>query len=106
MDDSAVSEEVFIEWLEANNETEPVVYYNLYSSAVSIGGNIELSTYEAAEGETVSITATPDPGYEFVEYDSNPPITITNNSFTMPAYDVSIVGIFRLLPISGLVTDR
>ncbi|MGN1102078.1 MAG: hypothetical protein ACI4RG_07785, partial [Huintestinicola sp.] len=48
---------------------------------------------EAAEGETVKLTATPNTGYKFVEWKSDE-VTVTNNAFTMPAEDVSVTAVF------------
>ena len=41
-------------------------------------------------GETVTLSATPDPGYEFSSWSSSPSVTISNDSFEMPASNVTI----------------
>ncbi|WP_432649957.1 InlB B-repeat-containing protein [Huintestinicola sp.] len=48
---------------------------------------------EAAEGETVKLTATPNTGCKFVEWQSDE-VTVTNNAFTMPAEEVTVTAVF------------
>ena len=55
------------------------------------GGTISANPVTAAEGETVTLTATPDNGYSFDSWSITPAtVTITNNQFTMPASDVTV----------------
>ncbi len=66
------------------------------------GGTISASPTTAAEGATVTLTATPNPGYEFTSWevldgDANE-ITVNNNQFTMPASDVEVEATFTALP--------
>ena len=67
----------------------------------STGGTISASTTTAAEGATVTLTATPDAGYQFTSWevldgDANE-ITVTNNQFTMPASNVEVEATFTEL---------
>lgn len=62
------------------------------------GGTISASPTTAAEGATVTLTATPNAGYEFTSWtvlDENADeVTVTNNQFTMPASDVEVGATF------------
>lgn len=63
------------------------------------GGTISANLAKAAEGEEVTLTATPDEGYEFnndwtVEDASENPITVTEGKFKMPASNVTVSGSF------------
>lgn len=54
---------------------------------------------EALEGDTVTLTASPNTGYKFKEWQvvSGGPLTIgTDNKFAMPANDVTVKAIFEL----------
>ncbi len=67
----------------------------------STGGTISASATTAAEGETVTLTATPDTGYGFTSWtvldgEANE-VTVTNNQFTMPASDVEVEATFTEL---------
>ena len=67
----------------------------------STGGTISASTTTAAEGATVTLTATPDAGYQFTSWDvldgDANEITVTNNQFTMPASNVEVEATFTEL---------
>lgn len=54
------------------------------------GGTISATPTSAAQGTTITLTATPDSGYSFGSWSTTPSVTITDNTFTMPASDVSI----------------
>ena len=72
-------------------------------------GTISADPTCALQGTTINLTATPATGYEFSNWvvyktgDATNTITVSNNSFTMPSYDVTVVGIF-LAPAGGDVT--
>ena len=65
-----------------------------------IGGTVTASVGAAQAGETVTLTVTPNAGYTFMSWNvyqtSNPSntMTVTNNSFRMPAYDVTVSAVF------------
>ena len=65
-----------------------------------IGGNLTASASTADAGQTINLTATPNSGYEFMEwnvYQTGEPsntVTVTNNRFTMPEYDVTVSAVF------------
>jgi hypothetical protein len=72
-------------------------------------GSISADPSCALQGTTINLTATPETGYNFESWivfktgDVNTTITVTDNSFTMPAYDVTVSAIF-LAPQGGDVT--
>ncbi len=68
----------------------PVVMQN------SDGGTSSASPEEAEEGTKVELTATPDEGYHFVEWQVlSGGVSIENNSFIMPAAEVCIQAVFE-----------
>ena len=70
---------------------------NAYGITVTNDGNGEASADKttAAEGETVTLTATPNSGYHFERWDViTGNVTIDDNTFTMPAESVAIKAIF------------
>ena len=59
-------------------------------------GTAQASAAKAAEGETVTLTATPDEGYHFKKWDVlSGDVTITGDTFAMPAENVSVKAIFE-----------
>ena len=60
------------------------------------GGTISTDKEKAAEGATVTLTATPEAGYVFKAWQITPEVTIDgNNSFIMPASDVTVTATFE-----------
>ncbi len=61
-------------------------------------GSISANAEEAVEGATVTLTATPDAGYELdywtVTDALNNPIDVTGNQFVMPASNVTVSAVF------------
>lgn len=63
-------------------------------------GTISASSQTALSGTTVQLTATPDTGYQLDAWDvyktgeSSTKVTVTGNSFTMPAYNVTVTASF------------
>ena len=62
--------------------------------AAGTGGTLKASSAQAAYGDTVALTPTPDTGYQLSGYTSSPPLTITNNRFVMPAGNVTVTATF------------
>ena len=60
------------------------------------GGTISAPA-SAISGTTVTLTATPEFGYEFGEWITTPEVEITGNQFVMPASDVTITATFNAL---------
>ncbi|MBO4858466.1 MAG: hypothetical protein J5527_08120, partial [Treponema sp.] len=70
------------------------------SVATMTHGSVTASKTTANVGETVSLTATPNAGYNFGEYtvtSGGQAVTVTNNTFTMPAGNVSINATFTAI---------
>ena len=73
--------------------------YNV-TLATPMNGSISANPAGGPAGTTITLTATPDLGYVFDSWvvfktgDLNTIVTVTGDSFTMPAYDVTVVGIF------------
>ncbi len=65
-------------------------------------GTVTASTTGGAPGTTVTLTAVPETDYYlstwlvFKTGDVNTTVAVTNNQFTLPAYDVTVVGIFKM----------
>jgi len=61
-------------------------------------GSISADAEEAIEGMTITLTATPDAGYELdhwtVRDAQNNAVTVDNNQFVMPASDVTVGAVF------------
>ena len=82
--------------------------YNV-TLASATNGSISADPAGGPAGTTINLTATPATGYvlnSWVVYktgDLNTLVTVNGNSFTMPAYDVTVVGIFTQ-PQGGDVT--
>lgn len=62
------------------------------------GGTVIVNKLVVKKDEQVIVTATPNSGYQFstlsVTYGSGNPVTVNNNTFTMPASDVTITAAF------------
>ena len=75
----------------------------------SEGGKVTASPSYAAEGTTVTLTATPDEGYELesltVKDGADAEVTVgEDNTFTMPATDVTVTATFKKLPVDVNIT--
>lgn len=60
------------------------------AASPSAGGTVTTSANTATMGTTVTLSQTTNSGYYFNGWSSSPSLTISNNSFTMPASNVSI----------------
>ena len=73
---------------------ETVSIYNVTCAvSPSDSGTLTANYAKAASGDTVTLTVTPAEGYEFTGYTSS--VTITNNTFIMPASTVTITANFK-----------
>lgn len=94
--------EIRIEW-------EPVTKYNVTIDDGITNGTVATNLSRATEGATVSLTATPDFGYAFDAWDvykTGEPATkvaVTENAFTMPAYDVTVSASFVAVPTINML---
>ena len=68
----------------------------------------ENNSLNAFKGQTVTLSATPAEGYEFVSWNvtrsGGVPVSVTNNTFTMPDYDVTVSATFQQIPASYSIT--
>lgn len=78
--------------------TAPTISFAVTVAATS-NGNVTVNKAQAAAGETVTITATPNNGYVVnaitVTTENGTAVTVTNNSFIMPASDVTVAVTFK-----------
>ena len=87
-----------------------VTKYDITIDSDIVNGSVSASMSKAAEGATVNLTATPASGYEFGTWDvyktgeSSTKVSVTNNSFTMPAYAVTVAASFVAVPTISMNT--
>ena len=83
---------------EAVDTPEPETYTITIDKDI-VNGTVVADKAEAAEGETVTLTATPNDGYELKEYlivaDNDADVTVTDNTFVMPASNVTVMAEFQ-----------
>ena len=85
-----------------------VVGYSV-TLAPATNGIISANPTAGPAGTVITLTATPATGYVFDSWvvfktgDATTSVTVTNNSFTLPSYNVTVVGIFTA-PQGGEVT--
>ena len=85
--------------------------YNITCATIS-NGSVSADKATAYEGETVTLTATPNSGYQFSSWDvyktgeSSTKVTVSNNSFTMPAYDVTVSAVFTYNASMSYTLDK
>ena len=70
---------------------EKIPYSVSKSSSPAAGGTVTTNKTTANYGDTVTVSQTPASGYYFNGWTTNPSVTITNGSFTMPNSNISIV---------------
>ena len=81
-------------------QQQTTTYYDVTVAEVP-NGTVTANKGTAAAGETVTLTVTPNSNcnfYTWVVYktgDVNTTVTVNNNSFTMPAYDVTVVAVIK-----------
>ena len=81
-------------------QQQTTTYYDVTVAQVP-NGTVTANKSTAAAGETVTLTVTPNSGctfYTWVVYktgDVNTTVTVSNNTFTMPAYDVTVVAVIK-----------
>ena len=93
-----VSVHVAYGWATSQNNTPtPTLYAITMSTADTSKGTVSCNPANAKEGDTVTLTATPNGVYEFAGWTvTSGSVTITNNTFVMPASPVTIDGAFRI----------
>ena len=91
-------------------QVERCALYNITCLSAT-NGSITTDKTSAAEGSTITLTATPDAGYVLDNvdvYKSDDPtvkVTPTGNQFTMPAYDVTVAPTFRAAEVITIAYD-
>lgn len=85
---------------------------NKYYSVIvvdSIGGTVTPDKPGSAPGETITLTAAPDTGYEFEKMtvtSGNGDVALTDNSFIMPSSDVTVTSEWIKLSYTITVGDK
>ena len=73
----------------------------------TVNGTVTADPTSAHTGDTVTLTVTPDEGWELdtltVTYGENQTVDVTNNQFTMPASDVTVTATFKLIDFTVTV---
>lgn len=100
-----------------NGAVKPKFYKytsNLPTYAITIDGSVEHGSVSidpagpATAGTSITLTATPAAGYVLEAWDvyktgdSSTKVTVTSNSFTMPAYGVTVSATFSAVPTIGI----
>jgi len=86
------------------NHHSDVVILQLFSIELSQEGEgtVSVDKETVREGETVTLTAEPAEGYRFSGWETYPAVTITDNTFIMPADDVDVKAVFiKDQPVPG-----
>ncbi|MCQ2293927.1 MAG: bacterial Ig-like domain-containing protein [Bacteroidaceae bacterium] len=102
---------------DALSYTAPVNAHTITISSTIVNGSVTANVAEAIEGQEIILTVTPDEGYCLDELTVNTvmsePITVIDNKFTMPAYDVIVSATFEAIPkvtvtwnVNGSATDE
>lgn len=93
--------------LEGNaSSVAEATYTRVYTITLNqtTGGTISASSAQAAEGTTVTLTATPNVGYTFGSWSVTPSVTLNGDSFTMPANNVTVSATFTASETSCTVS--
>ena len=91
-------------------QVERCALYNITCLSAT-NGSVTTDKTSAAEGSTITLTATPNAGYVLDNvdvYKSDDPtvkVTPTDNQFTMPAYDVTVAPTFRAAEVITIAYD-
>ena len=79
-----------------------IIAYNIIIDSNIQYGKVTTDLTQAVVDKTVTLTATPDKGYQFsswiVTKDGGGTVEVTNNKFTMPASNVTVSATFEALP--------
>ena len=92
----------------AQFELIPPTLYNITIDQTE-NGTVEADKTTAAEGETVTLTVTPDEGYQLVSGSVKVNgEAVEGNTFTMPASDVTVSAQFELIPptLYNIIIDQ
>lgn len=85
-----------------------VVKYNVTIADGIENGTVTADPTTAAEGEVVTLTATPADGYRLAAWDvkdaESNAVAVTDNKFTMPAMAVTVSATFEVKPVDNRTT--
>ena len=85
-------------------------YYSITVDDDVTGGTISADKASAAEGATITLTATPSTGYTFTSWTvkdaGDNAITVTDNQFTMPASNVTVTATFTAIAVTGVTLNK
>ena len=85
-----------------NGTNFTIIAYNIIIDSNIQYGKVTTDLTQAVVDKTVTLTATPDKGYQFsswiVTKDGGGTVEVTNNKFTMPASNVTVSATFEALP--------
>lgn len=85
-------------------------YYSITVDDDIVGGTISADKNTAAEGATITLTATPSTGYSFSAWTvldgGDNAVTVSNNQFTMPASDVTVTATFTPIAVTGVSLNK
>ena len=85
------------------NVTDLEEYYNI--SLIGQNGNPTSDKTSYVNGELVTLSpGSTDPGYEFTGWSSSPQVTVTDNTFTMPANDVIVTANYTAIDYTVTVS--
>lgn len=84
----------------ASNVTVTATYtHDLYTITKVVsptgGGSFTASATSAYYADTITLAATPATGYRFVGWTTSPSVTISSNTFTMPASNITVTATFE-----------
>lgn len=80
-------------------------YYTITIDDGIENGSVEASASSATEGTSITLTPTADAGYDFGVWnvyktgDQTTTVTVNNNAFNMPDYDVTVSATFTAMPV-------
>ena len=96
--DARVSTDAIYTFEATSNRTLTAQFEKVYTVTVSsTEGGTATGGGTYAEGETVTLTATPNSGYHFVDWKvASGTVTIQDNQFTMPAENMEVQAVFGL----------
>lgn len=95
----------YVENGEVTEPETPISYAITIANNIK-GGTVSASATEAVEGTSITLTATPDEDFEFTSWSvtnatTNDAISVSNNSFTMPAAKVIVSATFTQKEVEG-----
>lgn len=75
--------------------TKTITSYTITTQVSGGNGTLTANKSTAAAGDTITLTPSPNVGYELASLTNNRSVTITNNKFTMPANNITVTATFQ-----------